>query len=120
MTARRKMFLKVSTGTIAYDTSFAKSIFPFASTIATFRGRSFKPAVVVVYKNFHMGFSGDAHMGVVQACASSRAHSLAHNTTGFVWARRTALVPLLTTRWLGPCARLLFDKFLCHTKLSLV
>ena len=61
-TARREMFLKTSKGTIAYDTSFAKSKVPFASTIATFRGRSFEPAVVVLYKNFHMGFSGDAHL----------------------------------------------------------
>ena len=58
------MFLKVSKGTIAYDTSFAKSIVSFASTIATFRGRSFKPAVVVVYKSFHMRFSGDAHIHI--------------------------------------------------------
>ena len=56
------MFLKVSKGTIAYDTSFAKSIVPFASTIATFRGRSFEPAVVVLYENFHMGISGDAQI----------------------------------------------------------
>ena len=56
--------LKVSKGNIAYDTSFSKSKAPFASTIATFRGRSFKPAVVVLYKIFHMGFSGDAHMGI--------------------------------------------------------
>ena len=58
------MFLKASQGNIAYDTSFTKSKVPFASTIATFRGRSFKPAVVVLYKNFHMGFSSDAHIGV--------------------------------------------------------
>ena len=47
---------------MAYDTSFAKSKVPFASTIATFRRRSFKPAVVVLHKNFHMRFSGDAHI----------------------------------------------------------
>ena len=49
------MCLKVSKGNIAYDTSLAKSKVPFASTIATFHGRSFKPDVVVLYKNFHMG-----------------------------------------------------------------
>ena len=59
-----KCLFKVSKGHIAYDTSFAKSKVPFASTIATFRGRSFKPAVVVLYKHFHMGFLGDAHIDI--------------------------------------------------------
>ena len=53
---------KVSKGVIAYDTSFAKSKVPFARTIATFSGRSFKLSVVVLYKNAFMGFSGDAHI----------------------------------------------------------
>ena len=56
------MFLKVSKGTIADDTSFAKSKVPFASTIATFHARSLEPAMVVLFKNFHMGFSGDAQI----------------------------------------------------------
>ena len=59
------MFSKVSKGNIAYNTSFAKSKVPFASTIATFRGRSFKSAVVVSYNNFHMGFSGDAQVQIL-------------------------------------------------------
>ena len=46
----------------AYDTSFAKSKVPFASFLATFRGRSFKPALVVLHKNFHMGLLGDDHI----------------------------------------------------------
>ena len=50
------MFLKVSKRNMAYDTSFAKSKVPFTSTIATFRGRSFKPAVVVLYKTSTWGF----------------------------------------------------------------
>ena len=57
---KKRNVLKVSKGTVAYDTSFAKSKVPFASTIATFRGRSFEPAVVVLHKNFQIGFSGDA------------------------------------------------------------
>ena len=61
---KRNVLLKVSKGTIAYDASFAKSKVPFASTVATFRGRSFEPAVVVLHKSFHMGFSGDAHMSL--------------------------------------------------------
>ena len=56
------MFLKVSKGTIAYDASLAKSKVPFASTIATFRRRSFKPVVVVYIKTFHTGFSADAQV----------------------------------------------------------
>ena len=56
------MFLTISKGNIAYDTSFTKSKVPFASTVATFRGRSFQPAVVVLFKDFHMGFSGEAHI----------------------------------------------------------
>ena len=49
-TSRREMLLKVSKGNKVYDTSFAKSKVPFASTIATFRGRTFKPDAVVLYK----------------------------------------------------------------------
>ena len=64
-TARREMFSNVSRGTMAYDASFAKSKILFASTIATFRGRSCKPAVAVLCKNFHMGFSGDAQMKLI-------------------------------------------------------
>ena len=56
------MLVKVSKGTIAYDTAFAKSKAPLASTTATFPGRSFQPAVVVLYRNFHMGFSCDVHV----------------------------------------------------------
>ena len=56
------MCCKVSKGAIAYDTPFARSKVPFARTIATFRGRSFKPSVVVLYKNAFMGFSGDAYI----------------------------------------------------------
>ena len=56
------MYCKVSKAAIAYDTPFVKSKVPFACTIATFRGRSFKPAVVVLCKNAFMGFSGDAHL----------------------------------------------------------
>ena len=56
------MILKVRKGNIAYDTPFVKSKVPFARTIATFRGRSFKPSVVVLYNNAFMGLSGDAHV----------------------------------------------------------
>ena len=56
------MYCKVSKGAIAYDAPFAKSKVPFARTIATFRERSFKPSVVVLYKDAFMGFSGDAHI----------------------------------------------------------
>ena len=58
------MYCKASKGAIAYDTPFAKSKVPFARTIATFRRRSFKPSVVVLYTNAFMGFSGDAHIQV--------------------------------------------------------
>ena len=58
------MYCKVSKRAIADDTPFAKSKVPFARTIATFRGRSFKPSVVVLYKNALMGFSGDAHIAM--------------------------------------------------------
>ena len=55
------MFSKVSKETVAYHT-FAKFKVPFASIMATLRGRSFKPAVDVLHKNIHMMFSGDAHI----------------------------------------------------------
>ena len=58
----KKCLCKVSKGVIAYDTSFATSKVPFARTIATFRERSFKLSVVVLYKNVFMGFSGDAYI----------------------------------------------------------
>ena len=53
---------KHGTIAIAYDNSFAKSKFPFASTIATFRGRPSKPAVIVLYENIHKEFSDDANI----------------------------------------------------------
>ena len=54
------------------DTSSAEFKVPFASTLATFRGRPSKPAVVVLYHtiftNIHMEFSDTAH---VNQCLSS-------------------------------------------------
>ena len=49
-------------GTIVCDTSVAKSKVPFSNTIATFRGRTSKPAVVVSCQNFQKEFSDDELM----------------------------------------------------------
>ena len=57
--------------TMAYDTSFVKSKLPFANSIATFRRRTSKPAMVVLYENVPKEFSDDAHTTVVRKIATS-------------------------------------------------
>ena len=52
------MFSKVSRGTIAYDASDATSKIPFARTIALSQPWS------LYIKDFHVGFSGDAHIDI--------------------------------------------------------